>query len=149
MKMKKHVEPQLKHPPSSFGREPREVLADAGKVAPWFPTTLLLVCHSLGNRLVDMDSKTRLHDLTSLMLQGAVPVGFVGMDENLDLAGVVPLEEFRDAEWAVRILHQAYCERTFGTCETASRVISPSTMRQILSGFSSFNSCGNASFGNP
>lgn len=94
-----------------FGRFPREVIADGDRIARCFPTLLLLTWHPLGLCLLDQHSKARFRSLTCLMAKGALPLGFVGMDENLDLVALVPLAEFREARWAIELLHQAYCER--------------------------------------
>jgi hypothetical protein len=109
--MTKYIDSQLRHAQSFFSRLPREVLADGDRVASSFPTLLLLTWHPRGMCLVDIDSTTRLRTLTSLMAKGVLPLGFIGTDKNLELVGLLPLLEFRDAQWALRLLHQAYCER--------------------------------------
>jgi len=111
--MKSDIDLQLQKAQGLFTREPEEILADGDKMAPGFPNLLLLVRHSQGMCLVDLYSGTRLLRLTTLMAMGALPIGFVGMDENLDLEGLMPVREFREAEWAVDLLHEAYGERSF------------------------------------
>ena len=104
-------------------REPMEFLVDMDELSLCFPNVMLVVWHPVGACGIDGWSPSRLNDLTLLMAEGCLPIGFVAMDDNLEPCAMTPTYEFGFSPVVSDLLHEAYYRRMEGRFASQGQII--------------------------